>query len=251
MYRLIALLLIFNFFIKCNYGQVCSFISNEIPNPSFEGYSCCPSFFSQMSCVDDWFQATLGTSDYFNTCGYVASAITNAGLYPFPDGEGVIGTIPDGFNAYYEYLGVCATLTANRQYTLTLEVAFIEINGFLGTCNTGRIYPPIEINLYGSAACPTTPLNCTACPTACSNLWFVIGRVTYTPQIGWTLLTINFTLPLIVNSIVLGVQCNMPSEYNYDVVNGCYTYFLFDDLNLTYIFTCDDNDACTVDTCID
>ena len=43
---------------------------NNIPNPSFEAHTACPSLLSQMNRVNNWIQASSSTSDYFNTCGF-------------------------------------------------------------------------------------------------------------------------------------------------------------------------------------
>src|SRR5687767_5292395 len=74
-----------------------------IPNASFEQMDCCPSTFSMMDCATSWIQATEATSDYFNNCDYVAPAITNAGLVPFPDGNGAVGTL--FLHDWQEYVG--------------------------------------------------------------------------------------------------------------------------------------------------
>lgn len=41
---------------------------NLVPNPSFEQYSSCPTQSSELYLVNDWSDANLGTTDYFNSC---------------------------------------------------------------------------------------------------------------------------------------------------------------------------------------
>jgi gliding motility-associated-like protein len=55
---------IFLFFISLNVqAQV-----NLVPNPSFENYINCPTYISEFYQCSDWFTATRGTPDYFNSC---------------------------------------------------------------------------------------------------------------------------------------------------------------------------------------
>ena len=47
-------------------------ITGLIPNPSFEDMDCCPTWHSQLNCATTWTQASSATSDYYNTCDFVA-----------------------------------------------------------------------------------------------------------------------------------------------------------------------------------
>ena len=55
-------LLFFNLFFSCCFSQ------NLVPNPSFELHDTCPNSSGQIDYCINWFNPTLGTSDYFNTC---------------------------------------------------------------------------------------------------------------------------------------------------------------------------------------
>src|SRR5205814_2106422 len=46
---------------------LCGTISgmNLVPNPGFETYSACPHYLSEVNLATPWFQASLGTSDFF------------------------------------------------------------------------------------------------------------------------------------------------------------------------------------------
>ena len=97
-------------------------VTNLLPNPSFEDYSCCPSGNSQMSCVDDWYQYTSGTSDYFNTCGWPNVPAFNPPPSPLPDGIGYTGFHDCNDK---EYVAVCptSTLTSGTSYTLEFKIS--------------------------------------------------------------------------------------------------------------------------------
>lgn len=61
-------LTILSFFAHSLFAQI-----NYVPNNSFENYNLCPPTYSGMDIlsnpyIQDWFAASLGTSDYFNAC---------------------------------------------------------------------------------------------------------------------------------------------------------------------------------------
>lgn len=53
--------------------------TNLVPNGSFEIYDTCPYFPDQIHFATGWFQANLGTSDYFNEC-YDGPFLNNTGV---------------------------------------------------------------------------------------------------------------------------------------------------------------------------
>src|SRR5690606_37569128 len=82
----------------CTCAGIIGSIDSLIPNPSFEDTLCCPTSYSQMHCAATWIQASYGTSDYFNRCGYTYVPInegTADTLYPPPPGAG------DGYVGFY------------------------------------------------------------------------------------------------------------------------------------------------------
>lgn len=42
--------------------------TNLVPNPSFEFFTTCPTFYSQLNYAYPWFAPSIGTPDYFNSC---------------------------------------------------------------------------------------------------------------------------------------------------------------------------------------
>jgi hypothetical protein len=61
--------------------------STLIPNPSFDDTLCCPELGPFLDCAEDWIEASLGTSDYFNVCGvtYWGDPMIPPD-FPLPDG---------------------------------------------------------------------------------------------------------------------------------------------------------------------
>ncbi len=68
--------------------------------------------------------------------------MVEAGLVPFPDGDGCSGTIySDGWK---EYIAACLTapLLAGKKYDLRLQIASTPIAADGSSCNNGVIYYP-------------------------------------------------------------------------------------------------------------
>ena len=148
------------------YAQSCSSSPADsfFKNADFELRTGCPDNNSQMTIADDWDQATLGTADYFNTCGYSSFLNSSADatrLQPLgadSDGDGDTGAVGviDRINPspYVEYIGQClvAPLVAGTEYTLNFQIATAERGTFGGdvTVNT------LLLGVDGSAGnCPT------------------------------------------------------------------------------------------------
>ncbi len=220
---------------NCTCTPATTTVPSLIPNPSFETMACCPSSYSQVSCASGWIQATSATSDYMNTCGFVFGAATSAGLLPFPDGNGIIGTIFSP--GWQEYVGSCLTapMVAGTSYSVQMNIASTPIDGSGGVCNGGVIdFGPIDIVLFGAANCSALPAGGTGCPGA---PWVALGSATYTPTPSWGTITITFTPTVNINTIMIGSPCALPASYS--PPSGCYPYFYYDNmlLNTTTAFT--------------
>jgi len=207
----------------CNNSKITSII----PNPSFEEFNTCPNSISQLNFASSWQQATLPTTDYFNTCGYV----NNAGLTPFPDGNAAVGAFfaPN----WQEYLGACLTnpMKAGTSYQLTFNIASKPATGSVDLGNGGVIdYGPIDIVIYGKADCVGFPLMTNGCPSAWDSSWIILGTANYTPVGEWGVMNITFTPNIDINSVILGSPCTLPPEYQ--PINDHSPYFYFDNLLL-------------------
>ena len=205
-------------------------IPSLIPNPSFEAMNCCPTSWSQMNCAQDWIQASDATSDYYNTCGYVPGVATAAGLVPFPDGNGIVGTIYT--NGWQEYVGSCLLqpMLAGQPYTIQMQIASTPDNGFGEECNGGVInYGPVDVTIYGNTSCANLPFVGSDCP---SGSWQVLGSTNYTPVSSWGTISITFTPPVDMDAIVIGSPCPLPAGYDWNGAGGCDPYFYYDNLLL-------------------
>jgi gliding motility-associated-like protein len=203
-------------------------LSNTIPNPSFDNFTCCPTTFSQMDCAVGWNQASTPTPDYMHTCGFIFPAAYDAGLVPFPSGGGIAGAI---FAAgWQEYISSCLDqpIMPGIPLRMTMQIAYTPITNMGGSCSPGN-HGPIDIVIFGSPNCNNLVLNTNGCPSAVEPSWRVIGSATYNPVMSWQLLTIELEVDEPISAFMIGSPCNLPPEYS---LSGCFPYFYFDDLRL-------------------
>jgi gliding motility-associated-like protein len=214
-------------------------VSSIIPNPSFETYTSCPTSFSysgndQLALAAPWIQATTATSDYHNTCGYMFGAVSQAGLIPFPDGNGVAG----GFflRNWNEYLGTAllSPLAAGTNYQLTFNIAAVSTGGgdVLSVVNNITDYEPVNVTLYGCANGSNLPIDTTLSPNQADPTWVEIGHALYVPLQSWGQLTITFTPAFNVQAVMLGAPPVLPSSYPTNNDNVGFPYMLYDNLLL-------------------
>ncbi|KFF02470.1 T9SS type B sorting domain-containing protein [Flavobacterium reichenbachii] len=208
-------------------------ITSIIPNPSFETKSGCPSSFSELKYATPWIQATTATTDYFNTCGFIANSIKDLGLNTFPDGNGIAGAL--FLRNWNEYLGatLSSPMVAGTNYQLTFNIAGLKIynNGELSSGSNVDSLEPVNVTLYGCANGQNLPLNTTFSPNVVDPTWVEIGHALYTPASVWGEITISFTPTVNINAIMLGSPPVLPASYpNNNAVD--FPYFLFDNLLL-------------------
>ena len=113
----------------CSLGDI---DSSLIPNPSFEDFTVCPDFISQLNRSAAWVQATEATTDFFVQPPACDDTWFRTGDDAVPqlasDGSAFVGTLKafeeiDYSN--YEYVGACLNqpLATGVEYTFTLDVA--------------------------------------------------------------------------------------------------------------------------------
>lgn len=185
---------------------VCEIVSQEslIPNPSFEDYSCCPSGHTQLSCARRWSQASGGTADYLNHCGYLP--VTT--LSPFPDGEGAVlfltGAVPssDGtLETHDEYAGACLNQPMKKDSVYELKFHL----GFADSINS----PPVNISFFGSPSCSNLPFTSGFdCPTNYPD-WYLLSSQIVTPNETplWREVNMVIQPEVDIKAIVLGGDC--------------------------------------------
>lgn len=106
--------------------NICYSQTNLIKNGSFELNSDCPMYSSQIEYCNDWFDPTLGTSDYYKNCGIPSSFSTpsNQNGYCYAhSGEAYIG-LYNVLKGYKEYSSseLKQTLKANKTYYFEMYV---------------------------------------------------------------------------------------------------------------------------------
>lgn len=195
-----------------------------IAEPSFESHSCVPYMPSQIDCADHWEMATEGSPDYFLN--------VNNGLWPsdlpqpIPDGVGVAGFIIT--TDYKEYLGTCllSPLSIGVQYTIRMEVAGASWSGFDGG---GVFYGPVDLTVYGSATCPSWPVQAGFdCPVGVAD-WVELGSVNYAADGNWQTVSFEFTPYTATRAIMVGGPCLPPDDL---VQTNWYPYFWIDQVTL-------------------
>lgn len=119
---------------------------NLVPNPSFESFSSCPTFYGQISNTSTWF----GSAEYFNSCDTLNFSVPNnfTGNQFANTGEAYAGihTYIPGLTDSRGYVQaeLVTKLTANRTYVVEFYVSAVD-NCRLGTNNMGAYFSDTAI----------------------------------------------------------------------------------------------------------
>lgn len=205
---------------------------NVVPNGSFQDFECCPESFSQLYCSDGWGSANNATPDLHHPCGYLGEAGLDQGLLPSPDGNGAAGFIASP--EWKEYLSICLnqTIPSGTSCEMSLEIASMPWNELGVSCNNGEVfYGEFELSVYGNSECQAFPQIGFQCLLPSTTGWQLLGSVSYTPELQWSSLAFDFTLPFDITAIAIGAPCNLPASYA-SVEPFCYPYFLVDNIEL-------------------
>lgn len=175
------------------------------PNPSFEDYDCCPDSYSELSCATDWFQASEGTSDYFNTCdltGYWAYGDILPPSMPLPGDPGDAGYA--GFSYMpntdsYEFLG-----TNNLDAPLYEGVEY-DFSGYLARLSGDTIF---NVAIYGSPNELDIPWAGYGCPEGLGD-WELIATtpISLDTSLKWYEFSFSFIPTIDINAIAIGGLC--------------------------------------------
>lgn len=201
-----------------------------IPNPSFEDYSCLPSGYTELNCANDWMQASIGTSDYFNVNSNT-NGVWFQGLPP--DGDCFAG-----FAIYYiagsvnnEYIGTCLNqpLLANETYALSLDIGF----------ELGTVYAsdPFDLTFFANPSCNALPYTVNPpllydCPVSAPG-WDELGSINVEGDFEWVNFTFTFTPSQDYESIVIGGPCAS------NFTGGAVSYYFIDNLVLNTVTAID------------
>lgn len=133
------------FILLCCAGHFTSMAQNMVNNPSFESYTNCPNGFGSVGqvpttiSVNNWFLASPGSSDYFNTCASGQTAVpTNFFGRQMPrTGNGYIGgywVLQDSFGGReYMQTQLNTPMVAGQQYYISFWVSLAETNKLMNT----------------------------------------------------------------------------------------------------------------------
>ena len=192
----------------------------------FENNVCCPQYFTTagnpfgIECLNGMSAATVGTPDYFHTCGYLGSPFgpdPPPVPLPMPSGMGAGGIVV--MNNYVEYWGTCLPdpLQAGVEYEFSVYVGF-NANGTFGSSS------PILFNIYATNNCLNNyPSSQIFCLDQDPN-WYVLGSMTVSGNLGeWVQVSTTITPGSEVTAIAIGSPCNFASGNN---------YYFFDDFQI-------------------
>ena len=146
---------------------------NLVSNSGFEVYSQCPKHFSQLSYANGWFEASLGTPDYFNVCApcngpYACDVHVPNHLLGFEWGvgpsNGYAGFVayirnPGGDDREYrEYVEttLSSPLLPNTIYAVSFEVSLDDASEF-AVSNIGAVFTKGQLYQATTKALNLTP----------------------------------------------------------------------------------------------
>jgi len=189
---------------------VCEVIDYQsmIPNPSFEDYNCCPFGPSQMDCVNDWSQASAGTSDYMNLCDWTGEDHFPP-PFPIPNGDACVRLINGNRNvgnltiAHKEYAGVCLNYPMKKDSLYLFEL-------YLGFAQEDRS-PDFNISFYGTNDCANLPFSTGVdydCPLRYTGFTLLTSKLISNDSGNfWKKISIEIRPEQDVSAIVVGPDC--------------------------------------------
>jgi len=189
------------------------YTSSLIPNPSFEDYIDCPTGLAQLDSAEHWIQASVATSDYYNTCDFRFDQGRGEPPQPLPSGDGYVGILeldyydhPRYRQPWQEYVGACLVqpLKLNREYKLQFYLGF----GYPGY--SYRAAPSVEISLFGTSNCRNLPFgddDATLCPTEEDPSWFEIAKIEKSGKNEWVVAEMTFIPRRRIAAVAIGYSC--------------------------------------------
>ncbi len=187
-------------------------IENLIPNPSFEEKSCCPLWPGALDCANDWIQASVGTSDYYNTCDFVGFWDAGTPEFPLPggpDAEGYVGfgvwsDLGTGGGDYNEYIGtktLISPLLAGTTYKLHFFTSYA-----MGDSD-------FDYTLFGSPNTADLPWFENLCPDGIGD-WEVLANSVVISDLdhSWQEVEMIFTPTVNINAIAIGPACENSAD---------------------------------------
>ena len=125
--------IIFDIILLCSLTQYVSAQVNFVPNPSFEFFTTCPTFYSQLNYAYPWFAPSIGTPDYFNSCntGVVSVPVQVTNYQPARTGVAYAGAGVAG--SYREYIScrLNDSLIKDKNYCVEFYVNLANVTFFV------------------------------------------------------------------------------------------------------------------------
>jgi len=189
---------------------VASLISED-----YNTYTCCPTNFTGgpgtgIYCLEGGWTLVGGTSDYFNTCGYLGGGPIPQAPQPFPSEGGVVGSI--NTPAYNEYIGYClpnAQLIPVETYVYSLYV------GFNNGATTWNSAIPTEIGIFGTTDCAVMDDFNFSCLEGVAT-WDLLESFTVGGNMGeWTFVQGSFVNSGDYEGIAFGPTCQSDDLYTF------------------------------------
>ncbi|MEM6396909.1 MAG: gliding motility-associated C-terminal domain-containing protein [Bacteroidota bacterium] len=188
---------------------------------AFEELSCCPQSFTTgpgtgINCLNDgWVASGIGTTDAFNTCGYLGDGFILPVIpQPLPEGNGAVGmyTNPPNNPGYDESLARCLDepFLAGETYNIEFFVGF-NTSPLVNSSST-------EFSVYLKPDCSNIPNNASfACPAQQGIGWVEVATFPVTAVInGWVQVTGSFTSPGTYSAIAFGKSCDFVNSNSFD-----------------------------------
>ncbi|MEM6396908.1 MAG: gliding motility-associated C-terminal domain-containing protein [Bacteroidota bacterium] len=213
----------------CNCAESFSAVSAD-----FEEFSCCPQNFTGadpgFNCLEDgWTFAGVGSTDYFNTCGFLGSGAIPNIPQPLPSGNGAIGSLAGNSivsGPFDEPIARCldCSFIAGETY---------DINFFVGFNTTGGISSPnVEISIFGKSDCSNIPSSVPGCPVDAG--WTEMATFSVNSVANdWVEVNGSFISPGDFSAVAIGRNC--------DYLNSLSTigiqYHFFDAIEITGIYS--------------
>jgi gliding motility-associated-like protein len=237
---------------------------NLVSNPSFETHTICPNGFMTIAAppstvtVNNWFLASPGTSDYFNTCSLSQTGVPQNffGWQQPRTGDAYIGgywVFTDSF-ASREYMQTQLTtpLVAGQQYYISFWLSLAETNtaqsgaNALATYQVGAYFGAASVNQWVNQL-PLVPqvINPVGNYITDTSGWVKVEG-TYTAAGGESWLIIgNFSPFTSQNYITYATTPNTPVGYGYYYMDDVCVFNMSTAGNVTVHDTsiCDQNNA--------
>jgi len=170
-------------------------LQNLVPNPSFEIYSSCPDFMSQITLSGPWNRPAnhLGTPDYYNACGPASGGqgvpSNVLGDEPAADGNAYVGLALKGGPEEREYIQVQLTspLAAGNIYHVSFKCSMADVPFFEPPVPASVNTNALGIYLSAAPVSLPTPIASSIPVTPQYSPWFTIAKN------GWTTLSFDYT----------------------------------------------------------